>query len=91
MYGNFDAIKRRQKLRKEKIDLSTNRLEKRKNNLISNQSDRLGKKHSDAEVQKAIKEINSKNKERKRKNFLPHLIMWIVSFIIFAFLVWLII
>ncbi|EDM45555.1 hypothetical protein SCB49_07097 [unidentified eubacterium SCB49] len=75
MYGNFDAIKRRQKLRKEKTDLS------------SNQSDRLGKKHSNAEVQKAIQDIKTKYKKERYKTTLVLLFWGIIPILITVYLI----
>ncbi len=87
MYGNFDAIKRRQKLRKEKTDSSSSRLDKRKSSLLAIKKGSIEQKHSDLEVQKAITDIQSKSQNDQKKNFKIELIIWFLSIGILVFLI----
>lgn len=82
MFGNIHAIIRRQNLRKEKKVSRSSTLETRKNNLISNKNEKLDKKHSEEEVQKAIYNIKIEKQKERKKNLITSLIIGLISLIL---------
>ncbi|MFK5983524.1 MAG: hypothetical protein QM499_11465 [Flavobacteriaceae bacterium] len=92
MYGNFDGIKNRARLRREVKDLRLDRLEKRKKRQTNSINKNIFAPVSREKFQKAkiiIKEKIRKDKKHQQKlNFILILIVLIVfSFIVWRFLI----
>ena len=82
MYGNFDAIKRRQILRKDTTIARNDRVNKAKNGITRSKKENVFSEISENQTNSAIKTISARMLKEKRKRALQNLI--IISIVIIA-------